>query len=153
MSKHVNSIITSKKLVPRYPFFILSILQLYEGFMPSNLSITSYGHCYYVLIVATLTKAGISNEDKDINTCFNFAENLAFEIYQHSSEENSLGVSDLDTFIAEYKEEFIIFDSILNRLKDKKYGIVTADGHFRASYMYYFFLADSCLKRWLNTRL
>ena len=147
VSRHVNSVITSKKLVPRYPFFILSILQLYEGFMPSNLSITSYGHCYYVLIVATLTKAGVSNDDKDINTCFNFAENLAFEIYQHSSEENSLGVSDFDTFVAEYKEDFIFHDSIFNRLKDKRYGIVTADGYFRASYMYYFFLGRFLSKK------
>lgn len=147
VSRHVNSVITSRKLVPRHPFFILSILQLYEGFMPSNLSITSYGHCYYVLIVATLTKAGISNEDKDINACFNFAENLAFEIYQHSSEGNSLRVSDLDTFIAEYKEKFFISDSILNRLKDKKYGIVAVDGRFRASYMYYFFLGRFLSKK------
>ena len=147
VSRHVNSVITSKKIVPRYPFFILSILQLYEGFMPSNLSITSYGHCYYVLIVATLTKAGISSDDKDINACFNFAENLAFEIYQHSCKENTLNASDLDTFIAEYKEKFFISDSILNRLKDKKYGIATIDGRFRASYMYYFFLGRFLSKK------
>ena len=145
--RHVNSVITSKKIVPRYPFFILSILQLYEGFMPSNLSITSYGHCYYILIVATLTKAGISSDDKDINACFNFAENLAFEIYQHSSKENSSNALDLDTFIEEYKEKFFIFDSILNRLKDKKYGIVTADGRFRTPYMYYFFLGRFLSKK------
>ena len=145
--RHVNSVITSKKIVPRYPFFILSILQLYEGFMPSNLSITSYGHCYYVLIVATLTKAGISSDDRDINACFNFAENLAFEIYQHSSEEDTSNALSLDMFIEEYQEKFFIFDSILNRLKDKKYGIVAADGRFKAPYMYYFFLGRFLSKK------
>lgn len=145
--RHINSVITSKKIVPRYPFFILSILQLYEGFMPSNLSITSYGHCYYILIVASLTKAGVSGDDKDINACFNFAENLAFEIYQQSFEENTSNAMNLDTFIAEYKEKFFIFDSILNRLKDKKYGIVTADGRFRTPYMYYFFLGRFLSKK------
>ena len=82
IEKHVNSIIISNKIVPRYPFFVLSILQTYEAFMPTDLSITSYGHCYHVLIVASLIKAGISSKDNDINTCLNFAEELAFKIYQ-----------------------------------------------------------------------
>lgn len=64
----VNSIIISNKIVPRYPFFVLSILQAYEAFMPENLSITSYGHCYQVLIISNLVKAGISRADNDIDT-------------------------------------------------------------------------------------
>ena len=79
IENRVNSIIISNKIVPRYPFFVLSILQTYEQFMPDNLSITSYGHCYHALIVARLIKAGISPEDNDINSCFNFAEQLAFK--------------------------------------------------------------------------
>ena len=82
IEKRVNSIIISNKIVPRYPFFVLSILQTYEGFMPDNLSITSYGHCYQALIVANLIKAGISRQDNDINACFNFAEHLAFKNHQ-----------------------------------------------------------------------
>ena len=42
----VNSIIVSNKVVPRYPFYVLSILQSRERYMPDNISITSYGHCY-----------------------------------------------------------------------------------------------------------
>ena len=72
IENHVNSIVISNKIVPRYPFFILSILQTYEAFMPTELSITSYGHCYHVLIVASLMKAGISRDDNDINACFQF---------------------------------------------------------------------------------
>ena len=78
----VNSIIISEKIVPRYPFFILSILQTYEAYMPSNMRITSYGHCYYVMILANLIKAGIPRSDDAINACLHFAENLAFRIYQ-----------------------------------------------------------------------
>ena len=80
---HVNSIIISNKIVPRYPFFVLSILQTYEAFMPAEMPITSYGHCYQILIVASLMKAGVSRDDNDIESCFNFAENLAFKIYQN----------------------------------------------------------------------
>ena len=80
--KHVNSVIISDKVVPRYPFYVLSILQTYEAYMPSNLSVTSYGHCYYVLIFASLVRAGISRTDDAINACFNFAEHLAYDIYR-----------------------------------------------------------------------
>ena len=135
----VNSIIISNKIVPRYPFFVLSILQTYEGFMPDDLSITSYGHCYQALIVANLIKAGISRQDNDINACFNFAENLAFKIYQDTKLQTPTKL-DFDKFVEEYRKKFIISDSILSRLRKRDYGIITSDGSFRAPYMYYFFL-------------
>ena len=139
IEKRVNSIIISNKIVPRYPFFVLSILQTYEGFMPDDLSITAYGHCYQALIVANLIKAGISRKDNDINACFNFAENLAFKIYQDIKLQTQTKL-DFDKFVEEYRQEFIISDSILSRLRKHDYGIITSDGSFRAPYVYYFFL-------------
>ena len=97
--------------------------------MPSNLSITSQGHCYYVLILANLIKAGISRSDDDINACFNFAENLAFRIYQ-CAEQRIMNASDFDKFVAEYNNQYIIPESILNRLKHHDYGIITKNGPF-----------------------
>ena len=143
VEKHVNSIVTNK-IVPRYPFYVLSILQTYEAYMPSNLSITSYGHCYYVLILANLIKAGISKRDDAINACFNFAETLAFEIYQNS--EKRMEALDFDLFVEEYRNKYIILDSILNRLKHPDYGILTKDGRFKTAYMHYFFLGRSLSK-------
>ena len=139
IEKHVNSIIISNKIVPRYPFFVLSILQTYEAFMPTDLSITSYGHCYHVLIVASLIKAGISSKDNDINACLNFAEELAFKIYQDAKLHTPIEL-DFDGFVDKYQENFIISCPILNRLKERDYGIITEDGRFRTPYMYYFFL-------------
>ena len=136
---HVNSVIISDKVVPRFPFYVLSILQTYEAYMPSNMSITSYGHCYYVLIFASLVRAGISHADDAINTCFNFAEHLAFDIYQYR--ENSVNEPyDFEGYIAQYKDRFLIRRSIINRLKDTAHGIITDDGMFRTSYTYYYFL-------------
>ena len=137
----VNSIIISNKIVPRYPFFVLSILQTCEAFMPDNLSISSYGHCYHALILANLIKAGISKSDNDINVCFNFAEQLAFRLYQHDKMRSDDQVEfDFASFVKEYDTTFILPQSILNRLKHDQYGILTKDGRFRAIYMYYFFL-------------
>lgn len=50
----LNSIILHNRIVPRYPFYILSILQTFEAFMPQSLHITAYGHCYQALITAQL---------------------------------------------------------------------------------------------------
>ena len=147
VEKRINSIILTNKIVPRYPFFVLSILQTYESYMPSDLSITSHGHCYYVLILAHLNKAGISKKDEDITACFNFAETLAFEIYQHAVEKHIMSSSDFDTFVIEYREKFNISKSILNRLKHHDYGLIDRDGRFKAKYIYYFFLGRFLSKK------
>ena len=136
---HVNSVIISNKIVPRYPFFVLSILQTYEAFMPTNMSITSYGHCYYVLIVASLVRAGISRSDDSINACFNFAEHLAYDIYNHQ-ERSAEEPYDFQAFLARYQQRFIIRNAIVNRLKHASFGIIGKDGMFRTDYMHYYFL-------------
>ncbi len=80
VENQVNAVVLSNKIVPRYPFYVLSILQTHEAFMPGNLSITSHGHCYHVLILSYLIKAGISRADDEIDSCLNFAEQLAYEM-------------------------------------------------------------------------
>ena len=140
IERRVNSIIISNKVVPRYPFFVLSILQTCEAFMPDNMSITSYGHCYHALIVSSLIKSGISRRDKDINTCFNFAEELSFRIYQHNCNIDGDDKFNFTGFVAQYRGKYILPQSILNRLTHAQYGILRNDGIFRTEYMYYFFL-------------
>ena len=135
----VNSIIIDNRIVPRYPFFVLCILQTYEAYMPAGLTITSYGHCYYALIVASLVRAGISRDDSDINACFKFAEQLAFETYQHTNDANDLPFA-FDEFVRRYKQKYITTNSMINRLKHQTFGIIKADGQFRTGYMRYFFL-------------
>ena len=137
VESRVNATIISNKIVPRYPFFVLSILQTYEAFMPDNMRITSHGHCYYVLILANLIKAGIDRSDDAINLCLHFAEHLAFSIYQCTEQGIEL---DFNGFISKYKKTFIIPESILSRLQSHDYGIVTREGRFKTSYMHYFFL-------------
>ena len=43
-------------------------------------------------------------------------------------------------FLEDYRNAYIIADSTLNRLRNDQYGILTRDGQFRATFMYYFFL-------------
>ena len=139
VESRVDSIIVSGKIVPRFPFYVLSILQTYEAYMPTNMSITSYGHCYYVLIVGNLMRSGISETDDDVNACFNFAERLAFEIHQQRSQHSDVPF-DFYAFLTKYRQLFIIKDSIVNRLKHPAYGLINDTGTFRTEYMYYYFL-------------
>lgn len=136
----LNSIIHNNKIVPRYPFFILSILQTYEGFMPQNTRITAYGHCYQALITAQLiNKCGIQKED--IDSAFNFLTHLAHDIF--SSQRNYSEI-EFDKFVQSYGDNFVINNSVANRLK--KGGVIAIDQHgkfqFPYSFVYYFFLGN-----------
>ena len=135
----VNSIIISNKIVPRYPFFVLSILQTYDALMPHSLPITSYGHCYYVFIVASLIRAGISETDDAVNASFNFAEQLALATFLGRKEATGEPFN-FAAFQEQYRSTYFMETSLLNRLTHKEYGIITSDGKFKTSYMYYFFL-------------
>ena len=119
----VNSVIISNKLIPRYPFYVLSILQTREAFMPNNLTVTSYGHCYHALIVARLIRAGISQRDEEVGACFNLAEQLSYETYIHRLRRNREQF-DFSFLIERYKEKFIISASTVNRLKNSDYGLI-----------------------------
>ena len=139
VESHVNSVVISNKIVPRYPFYILSILQSYEEYMPSNLSVTSYGHCYYMLIVASLIRAGISKTDDEVGASFNFLEQLAYSTFLHRGECPDASFV-FSNFVEEYKKRFFINNATVNRLNHPTYGIINEKGVFRSSYVYYYFL-------------
>ena len=134
----VNAIIADK-IVPRYPFFVLSIVQTYEGFIQEEIKITAYGHCYYVLIISSLIKSGI--EKTDINACFNFAQQLAFAIYEHKeSKFKNFTHDDFELFVENYLESYHIAEHLINRMKHGEYGIISNEVGFRIPFMYYYFL-------------
>ena len=136
VERRVNSAF-AHKIVPRYPFCILAVIQTLEGFMPTSLSVTSYGHCYYVMVLARLTRSGISRRDRDINTCLNFAEHLALEVYEGTSSTDGV---DFGAFVEKYRRTYLIEDSLLNRLLDAEYGLISEEGAFRVKYMFHYFL-------------
>ena len=151
IEEEVNSIIISDRIFPRYPFYVLSILQSHEAYMPTNLAVTSYGYCYYVLIVANLVKSGISETDDDVGTAFNFAEHLAYETYRHEEQ----GLDDEFDFVAfteSYGDRFHIASSMINRLKQPSYGLIDDRGSFRTDYMYYYFLGKYLARNTPETR-
>jgi hypothetical protein len=141
IESNINSIIIDNNVLPRFPFFILSILQTYESFMPENLKITAYGHCYQSLIVARLIKSGISQEDSALESAFTFCSNLGYKIYKGG---NGLFLTEqeFNEFKTEYESDYIIKKSVFNRLFSE-YGLLERESgkvQFSLSYSYYFFL-------------
>ncbi|MGR5298467.1 TIR domain-containing protein [Vibrio mediterranei] len=139
IERNINSIVINNNILPRFPFFILSILQTFEHFMPENLKITAYGHCYQALIVARLIKSGIHKED--IDSVFTFCTHLAFE--NHIVGNNKyLTQEQFEAFVDKYEREYLIKTAILNRLTDDGGIIRKVNGkyQFTISYTYYYFL-------------
>lgn len=138
---NINAIIIDNKVLPRFPFFILSILQTYESFMPENLKITAYGHCYHALILARLIKSGINQEDSALESAFTFCSSLAYKIY---SAKNGLFLTEeeFNQFKVDYSSDYIIKNAIFNRLFSE-HGLLSNNLgkiEFTLSYSYYFFL-------------
>lgn len=135
--KRVNSVIVTNKLVPRFPFYVMAILQTLDKANRSEVTVTSYGHCYYILIVINLTRAGISESDESLNAAFNFIEHLARETF-----EARLAGEDLDfaEFAKRYEERYFVPRYLINRLTDDRFGVLNKSGRFRDLYTYYYFL-------------
>lgn len=141
IERNINAIVINNNILPRYPFFILSILQTYEIFMPNEIEITAYGHCYNALIMAHLIKSGVDRKDESLNGCFNFASHLAFFIHQNGINQ-SISLAEYEGFKESYQVEFIIRDSLVNRISATS-GIVRIVGDrvsFSLPYSYFFFL-------------
>ena len=136
----LNSIILHNKIVPRYPFYILSILQIFEGFMPQNLQITAYGHCYQALIIAQLVNIGIQRED--IDSSLTFLSYLAFQIFKRSGE---CSKDQFEQLLIDYKGQYIVKESVVNRLTNNNSSILrNYNGGYKFNYpfIYYFLLGN-----------
>ena len=152
LERHVNAIMMNRT-VPRYPFYVLSILQTHEAFMPQNFEITAYGHCYHALIVAHIMRLNIAKGQD--NACLNFLSWFAHAIRRSSSEQNHVSEADFELLLEQYQGKYVIKESTINRLfdevgpilfrKDKKVG-------FCWSYSYYFFLGRHLAEHYENNK-
>ncbi|WP_111639134.1 TIR domain-containing protein [Marinomonas shanghaiensis] len=137
----VNAIVINNKVLPRYPFFILSILQTFESFMPEDLKISAYGHCYHALILARLIKSGINNEDSAIGSAFTFCSNFAYEIFK-KGDNSQLSEFQFAEFYRDYSNEYLMKESVKNRLFDSSGLLFQSNSSvkFTIAYTYYYFL-------------
>ena len=138
LEDRLNSIVLDRKVVPRYPFYILSILQTYEAFMPQGIQITAFGHCYHALITAQIVGAGIRGEDVD--SVFNFLSHFAYFVFRSARQEEPRS---FDEFVREYNDAFVIKPGVFRRIVGGAKPLLGRKGseyRFRYPYVYYFLL-------------
>jgi predicted MPP superfamily phosphohydrolase len=138
----VNSIIL-KNVIPRYPIFILTILQTYEMASPSDYNNTCYGYCYMSLIIYSFHKINIPSQD--INALYiQYLTHLSYCLF--ASDKIELSEDDLTDFKNNYGKKYPVFytqDTIINNLISSKIIYRSALGNykFKYKYFYYFFVA------------
>lgn len=134
----VNAIVFRNRIVPRYPFYVLSILQTFEAFMPRDLQLTAYGHCYHVLIVAQLMHAGIKKDD--LEAAINYLSFFAFDLY--CNRKDFYGHENFKEFQVNYQKQFLIQDNIVSQLTSDYKPIILTSGNgaysFRHPFAYYY---------------
>jgi SpoVK/Ycf46/Vps4 family AAA+-type ATPase len=130
-------------IMPAYPFFILSVISIYETFeKPLDQEITSQGYCYQALIYMYLRKQGVKNDD--IDTYINFLTEFAFFFY--TAKKNELSIDELKSFMELYLNKYnlpVKQETLLKNLQQTQ--IITLDScnnySFCYPYLYYFFVA------------
>ena len=138
LEDRLNSVVLDKKVVPRYPFYVLSILQTYEAFMPQGIQITAFGHCYHALITAQIVGAGIRGDDVD--SAFNFLSHFAYFVFKMRRQVETKTFGD---FVREYRSMFVIKDGVFRRIVGGAKPLLREEGanySFRYPYVYYFLL-------------
>ncbi len=143
IEEKLNSIITRSQIVPRYPFYILSILQTLEAFMPRDYKVTAYGHCYQALITAQLIMKNVKLND--IDSCFNFLMHLSHKIFLLNQKKTEFTKLKFDEFRKEYENQFIISKNIVQKIINNEYPILRFNDFenivkFEYPYVYFYFL-------------
>jgi len=139
VTRNVN-LVVRRNLIPRTPIFILSVIQQLHSFGATDLSLTSFGHCYQSLIVAALARAGIKPQELD--QYLNYLSELAYFIYQQN--ERGVGASLISEFKARYESKYFIVDhkEVMDRLEKARIIAFEEDVlSFGYPYIYYFYVA------------
>ena len=140
MEDKVNTVI-GKNLLPRYPIFILLILQQFETRERLDTSASTYGYLYESLITKHLTS--ISKNTGDINMNSTYLSELAY--YMFNNNFDSVDISDMEKVTIIYNKKYamkLFTCKIIEQYKEAEVLSVEEEQcKFRYKYMYYFFVA------------
>ena len=103
-----------EQLIPSYPVFILSLLQSLDNQLkPFNVTETSYAYCYHSLILLSLVRVGISNNE--VGGLFNFLTELAYFLYKEKT--SGVNRNKFTEFYTEYTHKYP-FEHSLDRITE-----------------------------------
>lgn len=128
-------------IMPAFPLYILIILGAHTN-SSSRLDspMSSYGHCYQLLIGLAFQSCGINNDR--IESYMNFLS--YFSMYLFRNKTFLVSTKEFEQFLREYQADYTIFDldQYINQLRET--GIIRKNNSsnygFCYEYLYYFFL-------------
>ena len=127
-----------EQYMPSYPVFILSLLQSLNNSLKSfEISKTSYGYCYYSLIIVALIRNGVRQEK--VEGIIQFLSKLAFSMFEKSK--NTFTLKDyqefyqsyIKTYRASYSQDRLIHVLI------SSYIIKESESNYKFTYKYIFY--------------
>lgn len=128
-------------ILPAFPLYILIIIGS-VGDITSRLDspVSSYGHCYQLLISLAFQNCGIQNDK--IDSYINFL--TYFSIYLYNKGVVELTDTEFDQFLEDYQKDFRIFELKKYLKLLFKTGLIKKTNslyyRFTYDYLYYFFL-------------
>jgi hypothetical protein len=139
IEKNINTLL-GKRLLPSFPVFVFTLLQILESGRSPKTIAGSYGYVYETLIAMALARAGGS---ETIDTKFAYLGCIAYRMF--STKQYRLSVDAIEEVAEEYFKRYrvkISQDKMSRELHDS-YILSTDDSgvSFKYSYLYYFFVA------------
>jgi hypothetical protein len=144
-AENLVTALLGKNLLPSYPLFVLSILQIREANVGHNTEMGSYGHHYQALITTALHEALHQIKPSvSVDTVYALASEIAYQFFRR--ETKSLPEKEMARAIAEYKARMRMrFDDgmMLQLLHRARVLTRNTEGRYAFSYGYgyYFFTA------------
>lgn len=131
----INGII-QKNILPPKPIYILTIIQTLDTSKSGDYTLTSYGHCYQLLIQKNLNATNIKADEFD--QFINYLSEIAYFIFK--SKKEYIDKEEYSIFKREYSSKYILdsHDYILDILIRSEL-MKEIEGKYRFSYKYIFY--------------
>lgn len=129
--------------LPMYPFYLLSVIQAFDNVITRDLTLTSYWHCYFALLIYQLDKKWI--DSREFEYCFNFLKHLAYYIYELKWYNfDYITIEEYIRFKNEYNNSYTMMNKTsLNKLENDVYSIYRNRDwkiKFELEYIFYYFV-------------
>jgi predicted MPP superfamily phosphohydrolase len=136
----LNGVI-SKNVIPAYPFWIISILQMWKSEQSSNGNFGAFGYIYDGLITKQLEELGY--DATKIDTIYTFLGRIAYFLFQEEQEDFT--IYDLsridDEYFNNYKVRINVYQLAEKLVEARILRLSEETFSFSQPYIFYFFVA------------
>lgn len=135
----VNTLL-GKNLLPSYPLFVLTILQLMETQISLKTVPGSYGYIYEALITMSLAR---TSDSTTLDTKFTYLAHFAYRMFK--ARKAVFDAAELEQVTSEYFNRYKVPFNTTDMMNDLQKAFIVSQHHrgcgFKYKYLYYYFVA------------